>query len=112
MTSDPHESAAPDSTANEDRNKPRIKIGSQRAGAPPPRVPPRVKTVFSTPDPTAPSPAAPTGGANVAAAPSQSAAAESTAAHSSHAAPATAEITASTDSRPVHEAPGDYQFQL
>lgn len=54
MTSDPHESAATDSTANEDRNKPRIKIGSQRAGAPPPRVPPRVKTVFSTPDPSAP----------------------------------------------------------
>ena len=82
MTSDPHESAASDSTANEDRNKPRIKIGSQRAGAPPPRVPPRVKTVFSTPDPTAPSPAAQSGIANVAAAPSESAAAESTAAHS------------------------------
>ena len=31
MTSDPHESAASDSTANEDRNEPRIKIGSQRA---------------------------------------------------------------------------------
>jgi small subunit ribosomal protein S1 len=52
MTSDPHESApAADSTAPDDRTKPRIKIGSQRAGAPPPRVPPRVKTVFSTPDP-------------------------------------------------------------
>src|SRR5437764_14874668 len=70
MTSDPPESAPPagiethtlptasetrdppaDSTAPEDRAKPKIKIGSQRAGAPPPRVPPRVKTVFSTPDP-------------------------------------------------------------
>ena len=64
MTSDPHESTSTstsDSTANEDRNKPRIKIGSQREGAPPPRVPPRVKTLFSTPDPTAtaPQPAAP-----------------------------------------------------
>ncbi|HEV3416187.1 MAG TPA: hypothetical protein VG056_05220, partial [Pirellulales bacterium] len=56
MTSDPHESpAAPDSTANEDRNKPRIKIGSQREGAPPPRIPPRVKTLFLTPDPESPS---------------------------------------------------------
>jgi small subunit ribosomal protein S1 len=54
MTSDPHESAPSDSTANEDRAKPKIKIGSQRAGAPPPRVPPRVKTVFKTLDPTAP----------------------------------------------------------
>src|SRR6266404_6231191 len=58
MTSDPHESAehramapAADLTDPGDRTKPRIKIGSQRAGAPPPRVPPRVKTVFSTPDP-------------------------------------------------------------
>ncbi len=54
MTSDPHESAPPDSTAGEDRNKPRIKIGSQRAGAPPPRLPPRVKTVFKTQDPNSP----------------------------------------------------------
>ncbi len=52
MTSDPHEPAPPaDSTAHEEQAKPRIKIGSQRAGAPPPRVPPRVKTVFSTPEP-------------------------------------------------------------
>jgi small subunit ribosomal protein S1 len=103
MTSDPHESAAPDSTANEDRNKTRIKIGSQRAGAPPPRVPPRVKTVFSTPDPAAPS-----GGVNVAAPPSEPAASESTAAPPSHIAPAespaTAEPTAGVESHPVQEA--------
>ncbi len=69
MTSDPHEPAdhlpmAPeaDSTAHEEQAKPRIKIGSQRAGAPPPRVPPRVKTVFSTPDPGSPVVVPPSGG--------------------------------------------------
>ena len=48
MTSDPNEPAdhlpmvpEADSTAHEEQAKPRIKIGSQRAGAPPPRVPPR-----------------------------------------------------------------------
>ena len=69
MTSDPHESAdhlamapAADSTAPDDRTKARIKIGSQRAGAPPPRVPPRVKTVFSTPEPESSVGVPPSGG--------------------------------------------------
>ncbi len=49
MTSDPHESAVSDSPAHEDQGKQRnIKIGSQRSGSPPPRVPPRIKTVFKT----------------------------------------------------------------
>lgn len=111
MTSDPHESAAPDSTANEDRNKPRIKIGSQRAGAPPPRVPPRVKTVFSTPDPTAPSPTAPSGGGNVAPPLSEPAASDSTAGQSPQAAPATAELTAGAESPVVCEGPPGEAFQ-
>jgi predicted RNA-binding protein with RPS1 domain len=75
MTSDPHESAdhlamapAADSTAPDDRTKARIKIGSQRAGAPPPRVPPRVKTVFSTPEPESSVGVPPSGGIQPAAA--------------------------------------------
>jgi len=38
--------------------RPRIKIGTQREGVAAPRIPPRVATVFRTPDPTAPQPIA------------------------------------------------------
>ena len=56
MTSDPTEPAgATDSASTEERGKPRIKIGSQR-DASLPRVPPRVKTVFATPEPSPPEP--------------------------------------------------------
>ncbi len=51
MTSDPHESTVSDSPADEDRAKTRtFKIGSQRSGSPPPRIPPRIKAVFTTPE--------------------------------------------------------------
>ncbi len=55
MTSEPNEpetTTPSDSTANEDRNRARIKIGSQRSDSPPPKAPQRVKTVFRTPDGT------------------------------------------------------------
>jgi small subunit ribosomal protein S1 len=59
MTSDPQESAPPPESAASssvtssaaDAAKARIKIGTQRQGVAAPRLPPRVKTIFQTPEP-------------------------------------------------------------
>ncbi|HEV2972877.1 MAG TPA: S1 RNA-binding domain-containing protein [Pirellulales bacterium] len=102
MTSDPHESpAAPDSTANEDRNKPRIKIGSQREGAPPPRIPPRVKTLFLTPDPASPGGATPAGPAQTQQTASESPQESSPIESASQLAESTATAVPSAESQPA-----------
>ncbi len=49
-TDTPPAPAAADSTTEAQAAK-RIKIGSQRSDSPPPKAPPRVKTVFKTPEP-------------------------------------------------------------
>ena len=59
MSSEPPEESSESSTSATEQAKPRIKIGTQREGVAAPRVPPRVKTIFTTPDPADTSAAAP-----------------------------------------------------
>jgi small subunit ribosomal protein S1 len=62
MMSDPQEtSPATESTASIESAKARIKIGTQREGVAAPRLPPRVKTLFTTPEPGQESGSAPPG---------------------------------------------------
>ena len=60
MSSEPQEASSESSTSAMEQAKPRIKIGTQRGGVALPRVPPRVKTIFTTPDPAGASAAAAT----------------------------------------------------
>ena len=105
MTSDSQESAPPpESVATSsatssatDTAKARIKIGTQRQGVAAPRVPPRVKTIFQTPEPGQESAASEPTAAAVAAQPGTESPTEPTAAASSSAAAATPAEPAAPD---------------